>query len=582
MKIHSKIFSVTLLLMLLALPRSYADNMELMDYLPTREPAADLADANATDAVAPTETEDSKFTPEMDEDTPVSHDEIAGEKNMTSARSWKAPDFSHQETALGYSPEAFAIPKGMERQVKFWIDIYSKYTTDQGVLHDAEIIDLIYDVVDFSDISSRTDLNAWQKDHMKTKRVKEAKKRVIATLKKLQSCKDPSSLNEKEKKIWDAFANDTDKKKFIEAAGRNRLRFQLGQKDRIVQGIYFSGRYIDQFEKIFRDAGLPIELARLPFVESSFNVLARSKVGASGLWQIMPYTMKGFMKRDPAIDLRNHPAEATKLAAKLMRINYNMLQSWPLAMTGYNHGPSGVLRLTKKYKTRDLGELVQNASFRKRFGFASRNFYASFLAVLEVTSKAPQYLGTVTLSQPLDSEDIKTSVPVKYKDILRWFDGDDLKAQVFNPHITRVARTRGRAIPRGVVISVPKAKAEIVQKELASPELFRKAQREYEQNLKSAKVQQPQKENDPQPLQNDLQFKAGADAKQQTSNELVVDPSQQKAVAEGGSDNSVHRVRRGETLIHIAREYGVAVKDILQVNNMKSDRLRVGQVIKIP
>lgn len=582
MKFKSKTSVVMMTVMLLASTHAHADNMELMDYLPNRGPASDLADANASDASKTAEVEDSKFTPDMDEDTPVSHDEIAGEKNMTASRPWKAPDFSHQETALGYGPEAFAIPKGMEKQVKFWTDIYSKYTTDQGVLHDAEMIDLIYDVVDFSDISSRTDLNAWQKDHMKTKRVKEAKKQVIETLKKLQACKDPETLNEKEKKIWNAFINDTDKKKFLEATGRTRLRFQLGQKDRIVQGIYFSGRYIDQFEKIYKDAGLPVELARLPFVESSFNVLARSKVGASGLWQIMPYTMKGFMKRDLAIDLRNHPAEATKLAAKLMRINYNMLQSWPLAMTGYNHGPSGVLRLTKTYKTRELGELVQNASFRKRFGFASRNFFASFLAALEVTSKAPQYLGTVTFSQPLDSEDIKISVPVKYKDVLRWFDGDDLKAQVFNPHITRIARVHGRAIPKGVVISIPKAKSEIVQKELASPELFKKAEQEYEQNAKSAKTQTPKKENDTTPLTNEIQFKAGTDSQQQTSNDLVVDPSQKKAV-EQGSDSSTHKVRPGESVARIARHYGVAVKDILQLNNLKtSDQLRVGQMIKIP
>jgi membrane-bound lytic murein transglycosylase D len=560
-----------------------ADNMDLMDTLATRGPASDLADANASDNDKAAEAEDSKINPEMDEDTPVSHDEIAGEKNMTTARPWKAPDFSHQESALGYAPGVFDVPKGMEKQVKFWIDIYSKYTTDQGVLHDAEMIDTIYDVVDFSDISSRTDLNAWQKDHMKLKRVKEAKKRVIALLKKLQATKDPSQLDEKEKKIWDAFQNDREPKKFLEAAGRNRLRFQLGQKDRIVQGIYFSGRYMAQFEKVFRDAGLPIELARLPFVESSFNVLARSKVGASGLWQIMPYTMKGFMKRDPAIDLRNHPIEATKLAAKLMRINYNMLQSWPLAMTGYNHGPSGVLRLTKKYKTRDLAELIQNASSRRRFGFASRNFYASFIAVLEVTSKAPQYLGTVTLSQPLEEEDLKTTLPIKYSDLLRWFDGNDLKAQVFNPHITRVARLHGRSIPRGIVISVPKEKLDLVQKEMADPQAFKKARLEYEQAAKAAKTQPLKKESGEGAVTPETPFKPGANSQQQTSNDLVIDPSQRRAIAQSNQDNGLHKVHRGDTLSRIARHYGVRVKELLDLNNMKStDRLRVGQMIKVP
>lgn len=417
---------------------------------------------------------DSSFVQDIDEDTPVSHEDIAGEKNLTSSRSWKAPDFTGQEKTLGYGTTGFAVPSQLEIPVKFWIDIYSKYNSDQGVLHDSEHIDLIYEELDFSSISARNDLNPYQKEHQKVKMVKDGKKRVIALLERLSKVKDPETLTPSERRVWDYFTKIDEPKKFLLASKKNRLRFQLGQKDRVIQGIYFSGRYIEDFEKIFRDAGLPIELARLPFVESSYNVLARSKVGASGLWQIMPYTMKGFMKKDLAIDLRNHPMEATRVAAKLLRNNYNMLQSWPLALTGYNHGPTGVLRLTKKAKTKDIGELVA----QKRFGFASRNFYASFLAALEVTSNAPKYLGAVTWSQTLDSVDIKLPMPIHYKDLLRWFDGDDLKTQIFNPHITKIGRTQGRAIPSGVVISVTKHKHELVMRELSSPDSLKKAQAE--------------------------------------------------------------------------------------------------------
>lgn len=481
--------------------------------------------------------EDSSFTEEVDEDTPVTHEDIAGEKNLTSSRAWKTPDYSNQEKTLGYGAKAFAIPLGMEKQYKFWVDIYSKYTTDQGVLHDAENIDLIYEELDFKDISSRIDLNIYQKEHQKIKRVKEAKLRVQIMLEKFSKLKDGNELNSKERKIWDLFEKISGPKKFLEATKKNHLRFQLGQRDRVIQGIYFSGRYIEDFEKIFREMGLPIELARLPFVESSYNVLARSKVGASGLWQIMPYTMKGFMKRDLAIDLRNHPMEATRLAAKLLRINYNMLQSWPLALTGYNHGPSGVLRLTKKYKTRELGELVANVANRKRFGFASRNFYASFLAALEVTSNAPKYLGPVTWSQPLDQVEIKLPLAVGYRDLLRWFDGDDLKTQIFNPHITRVARTRGRLIPKGVIISISRPKADQVAKELESPEALKKAQ-------------------------------------QASNNFDLPDPKDEKLD---------YRVCRGDTVPRIAKQFGIPVAEILTANNMKKiPRLRVGQVLKIP
>jgi len=481
------------------------------------------------------EVEDSKFTQVVDEDTPVSHEEIVGEKNLTTSRPWKASDFSGQGPALGYSADTFAIPKGLEVNVKFWVDVYSKYNTDQGVLHDSDHIDLIYEELDFGSISMRTDLNPYQKEAAKVRMVKDGKKRVIDMLERFSTLKDGNSLSGKERKVWDYFEKIDEKNKFIVASKKNRLRFQLGQKDRVIQGIYFSGRYIEEFEKVFREAGLPVELARLPFVESSYNVLARSKVGASGLWQIMPYTMKGFMKRDPAIDLRNHPMEATRLAAKLLRINYNMLQSWPLALTGYNFGPSGVLRVTKKFQSRDIGDLVQN----KRFGFASRNFYASFLAALEVTSNAPKYLGAVSWSQTLDSVDIKLPLAVNYMDLMRWFDGDDLKTQIFNPHITRLARARGRAIPKGVVVSVPKVKLALVMKELESPEALKKAQ-----SLASADGRMPST-IDVQPI--------------------------------------TYRVRRGDNLRKIADHFGIPETEILSANNLgKARKLRPGQVIMIP
>lgn len=414
---------------------------------------------------------------EISTDTPVTHDEIEGDRSLTSNRSWRAPDYSNQDAAIGWTETTFAVPKGLETNVQFWIDIYSKYTTDQGVLHDSEYIDLVYEVMDFTSISAQADLNPAQKERLKTRRVKEAKKRIIDLLGRLEKTTDPSSLNEDEKRIWDYFQKIEGKKKFRDAMSKSRLRFQLGQRDRIIQGIFFSGRYLEDFERIFRDAGLPIELTRLPFVESSFNVLARSKVGASGLWQIMRYTGRPFMMINNAIDKRNHPTEATKLAAKLLRNNFQMLQSWPLALTGYNHGPSGVLKLTKLYKSRELGDLVQSNGSRRRLGFASRNFYASFLAVLEVEKNAPKYFGPVQWSQPLEAKDLILSKPIKYEQLLKWFDGDDHRAQIYNPHITSMARKGKIALPKGAVISVPRQKESEVLSDLASNEIEKKNQK---------------------------------------------------------------------------------------------------------
>ncbi len=471
------------------------------------------------------------------EDTPVVMEEIAGDVNLTGHRAWRPPSYMAQNSPLGYDENTFEVPPGLETNFKFWLDIYTKYTTDQGVLHDSEDLSFVYEALDFSHIASRSDLTNGEKEKARRKAVKDAKKRVEDLLTRLHHTKDPSTLSADEKRIWDAFANDTSKNKFLEAKKKNRLRLQLGLRDRTIQGIFFSGRYLEDFEKIFADAGLPLELTRLVFVESSFNVLARSKVGASGLWQIMRATGRPYMMINDTVDKRNHPIEATKMAAKLLRNNYVMLQSWPLAITGYNHGPSGVQRLTRIHKTRDISELVSKTDSRKRLGFASRNFYACFLAALEAERKADYYFGNILWSQPLNAVDFKLEFPILYSDVLRWFDGDDQKAQIFNPQITSSARKFGRSLPRGAVISVPKSKLEFVIGEL--------------------------EEMKKKPAQNN---------RKRTASSIESAPNQPSYV-----------VQRGDSLWTIGREFGVSHTEIMKINNLKStDQIFPGQVLQVP
>lgn len=356
------------------------------------------------------------------EDTPVTHDEILGASNPFGAREWRSPDFEGQGNFIGFSKDAFKTPKGMEERVEFWKRIYTEFTSDQGVIHNAENIGEVYKKVDFSDIVNNSSLTRRQMEKEKQNRVDSLKKIVL--------------LEKPNLKMED-------------------LRFQLGQKDRIETAIFLSGRYIEDFEDIFRQNQLPIQLVRLVFVESSFNVLARSKVGASGLWQIMPSNARPHRMMTLLVDKRNHPIEATKLAAKLLRHNYSMLENWSLAVTGYNHGPTGVFNMTKKYKTRELGELIENVSSRKSFGFASRNFYASFLAILEVESHASKYFKNIKWSKRIPGEPLKMRHSLPFETLSRWFDNDLLKLQIYNPHLNRRLISKSDPVPNGTWLLIP-------------------------------------------------------------------------------------------------------------------------------
>lgn len=457
------------------------------------------------------------------EKTPVSLDEIYGSYDLSTAVEFLPPKYEEQDGRLGYGPGAFSVPTGMEQRVSFWLDIYTKYSTDQGLLHDSEYVELVYEEIDFRDIMIDEGLTDAQKRKARRNLVKESKKRVKDRLKRLARLKSSAGLEGEDLRYWYLFQKVEEKNKFLKATRRGRLRFQLGQSDRFVEGIYHSGKYIRQMEDIFREANLPIELTRMVYVESSFNPKARSKVGASGIWQFMRSTAKQYMRMDASADERNDPLSATRAAAKKLTSNFEMLGSWPLAVTGYNHGPSGVRRLVKRFKTEDLAELTEVR--RGRFGFASANFYASFLAALEAEKNALKYYGEVKTAKPIKGQKVKLDKHIKVDKLVSWFDGNLSRAKEFNLHLHNRVWRGDYPVLRRNFVRVPTEKLALAQQEL----------------------------------------------------------KEMKTVKLSSMSGMTHKVRRGETLSGIAMRYGVRQRAIMDVNGIANPRrLRAGQKILIP
>ncbi|HEV8720817.1 MAG TPA: lytic transglycosylase domain-containing protein [Candidatus Binatia bacterium] len=185
-----------------------------------------------------------------------------------------------------------------------------------------------------------------------------------------------------------------------------RIRSQRGAKEHFAEGLRISGRYMAQMQKIFRDEGLPVELAYLPLVESSFNIRARSGVGAVGMWQFMPETGKKFMRVDAAVDERRDPMASTRAAARLLKENYRILGNWPLAITAYNHGTDGIFRGIKAVESDNLVDLIQRYQ-SPTFGFASKNFYAEFLAVVDIATNSDRYFPFLRTHRPVALREVE-------------------------------------------------------------------------------------------------------------------------------------------------------------------------------
>lgn len=342
----------------------------------------------------------------------------------------------------------FLAQDRLKVNVDFWVGIYTKYLTSQGVIHDAKYVDHVYESFQFS---SSTSVNYRMIHQAKVKW-----KEVLISLDRKERTHEP--LTQEENRIFELFSDIHEPHKFLNAAHRKRLRFQLGQKDRFVDGLYQSGKYLPLMEDVFQKQGLPVQLTRLPFVESSFNIRARSKVGASGIWQFMPSTGRLFLKINAAIDERNDPIRATEAAAKLLQLNYESLKKWPLAVTAYNHGRKGMMRAVRKVGSDDLAELIEEYRTRS-FGFASSNFFAELLAAIEVERNADQYFGVLARVNVAHFVEVPIPDYIAFSDLVEGLDLDSHAIKELNPALSEAVLQGKLLVPSGYLLRIPYALA---------------------------------------------------------------------------------------------------------------------------
>lgn len=345
---------------------------------------------------------------------------------------------------IGFAKVAeFPVYDCMEPNVGFWIDIYSKYSTRDGVIHDSLDLNIIYEVID---LEERWKSRAARKRNKK--KIKNAKGKYQKILKKFAQGKKPSTSEEQ--RVFSLFKNKNDRATFREAQGN--VRFQLGQKDVFRIGVIRSGAYLNEIKTIFKKYGLPQDLAYLPHVESSFNYKAYSKFGASGIWQFTRSTGKLFMTVGYTLDERRDPILATHAAAKFLKENYEKLGSWPLAITAYNHGANGMM----KAKAKKGGyEGVFKEYEGRLFKFASRNFYSEFIAAKEVATNYRQYFGRLQIDLPVRFQEIELKAYASIQDIVDYFKVDMGTFRQLNPGLREPVYSGQKYIPKGYKVRLP-------------------------------------------------------------------------------------------------------------------------------
>ena len=274
--------------------------------------------------------------------------------------------------------------------VYFWFLVYTEFDSGHIIIHDKTNLRLIYKALDFSALYEKQ-LPKFTIYSLQQKLSEEKLDDLKADLEHL--VKNPYSLEPRAKALY----------RMIKLAGitppipnkqrsaffaklRQNIRTQTGQANFIRDGLVRSLPYQRFIADFLKEKDLPREIFAIPFLESSFNPVAESKVSALGVWQFMPLIASFYVpKRTIHVDYRSNVGVASIAASFLMAENFKIMKSWDLAVTAYNSGTKHLLKSKRELANQDVNlEKIIRHSDSEHFGFASKNFYSEFLALTRV------------------------------------------------------------------------------------------------------------------------------------------------------------------------------------------------------
>ncbi len=410
---------------------------------------------------------------------------------------------------------------GFEERVEFWKMIFTRYGRDEVVVHDRKDLRLIYKVV--SSPYGGADRVSVRKRQAELKRTADDLARTFDELIVLGPDSDQLEFRHHELLAVLKLADYQPTEPVLRRLKEN-VHLQRGIKEKFRDGLVRSGRYLAELEKIFKEKGLPPELVLLPHVESSFDYSAYSSKGAAGIWQITRGTGRKLLKIGRTVDERLHPLRAGEAAAALLLDNYRALGSWPLAITAYNHGKNGMLRAQALHGS-DLKVIIDNYQ-SKIFGYAGENFYAEFLAAVEITRDHEKYFPALQLDPPLSFETVTVRKSTPLRTLAKKYNVTTAALKAYNPHLTpRVWRSAGM-VPAGTIVHLPPHLGGTVLAENSAAE------------SRTPERQAP--------------------------------------------SHTRYKVRRGDTLSKIARRFQVGVDQLKELNGIASTRIYLGQLLLIP
>jgi membrane-bound lytic murein transglycosylase D len=365
-----------------------------------------------------------------------------------------------------------------------------------------------------------------------------------------------------------------------------------------------SGRYMELFRSVLQKEGLPPDLVHLVFVESGFNINARSVSAAVGPWQFMRSSAQLFgLNVNQWVDERKDPEKATVAAARYLKHLYGIFGDWPLALASYNAGEGTVMRAIRSQGTTNYWEL--------HLPKQTEEYVPQFMAALAISRDPVKYgFGDIELDDPMRFDEVALKGAVDLRSVAKLANCSYDELKLLNPS-ARTAMLRGE---NGITtVRVPEGKSEVIQRSLSGGaelpqvnltvrhrvrrgETLRMIAEEYSVNpLELAR------ENNlgrGRPLRRGMLLTVPASFRAPKPEVLASDSDDPRASTdyvparhiglpgkfEGNSvpiERVTHVVKPGETLRVIAAQYGVSVADLRKWNHIATPGVKRGTRLRI-
>jgi membrane-bound lytic murein transglycosylase D len=367
------------------------------------------------------------------------------------------------------------------------------------------------------------------------------------------------------------------------------INYYLGRgRETMEQGLRRSGRFMEMAQKIFKEEGVPQDVAWLGQVESAWSPVARSWAAAVGLWQFIPDTGSRYgLRQDYYVDERSSFEKATRASARYLKWLADRYDgNWELAMAAYNSGEGRIDSAVARSGYADFWEIYSRGLIPQE----TRNYVPNILAVILIAKNPEKYGFSVKPEPPLKYDYVKVNNMVDLRLVSDATDtpyemllalNPDLKRGVTPPgvdHMLRVPPGKGRALQTALMRVPPEKRSTWRMLTAQSDDSFETISRKT--GVSAAAIEQVNGGVIKSGLKVVIPMNGGV-------RNVVLSNAKASAAVASGAGGAVkmvtYKVKRGETIGDIAGRYNISARDITTLNRLgASPKLRAGQVIKVP